>query len=380
MYSRILRYPLSLQSSFFLFGPRGTGKTTWLRTNCPLSPFINLLDSTFYSDLLARPARLGNLIPPNCREWIIIDEIQRIPELLNEVHRLIEEKKYRFIMTGSSARSLRRGGVNLLAGRAYTFYLYPLTTVELTDDFSINRSFEFGHLPSIYSEEKDPKLYLDSYVQTYLREEVLQEGVTRNLGGFSRFLEAASFSQASVLNITDVARECGLERRTVSNYFQIVEDLLIAVRVPVFTKRAKRRLISHSKFYFIDAGIFRTIRPTGPLDRPEEIAGAALETLCFQELCAVIDYYRLEYSLFFWRTSSGSEVDFVLYGPRGIVAIEVKHTDKIFPRDLKHLNLFKSDYPEAKRYLFYMGNHREYYDDIEVIPVAEALTRLSDLL
>jgi predicted AAA+ superfamily ATPase len=247
-------------------------------------------------------------------------------------------------------------------------------------DFSLEVSLRNGHLPSLFSENKDPNLYLESYIETYLREEVQQEGITRNLGVFSRFLETASFSQGSVLNISEVARDCALERRTVSNYFQILEDLLIATRVPVFSKRAKRRLIAHNKFYFVDVGIFKTIRPSGPLDSPEEIAGAALETLVFQELRAINEYYRLEYSLYFWRTNTGVEVDFILYGPRGIIAVEVKHRNRITARETKSLRIFKNDYPEAKCYLFYMGNRKEYYDDIEVISVEAALRNLPSLL
>jgi predicted AAA+ superfamily ATPase len=303
-----------------------------------------------------------------------------LPALLNEVHRLIEERKLTFIMTGSSARTLRRRGVNLLAGRAYTFHLYPLTAAELGSSFSLSFSLQHGHLPSLYSAAENPELFLDSYIETYLREEVLQEGVTRNLGSFSRFLEAAAFSQGSVLNISDVARESGIERRTVSNYFDILEDLLLAFRLPVFTRRAKRRLISHSKFYYFDAGVFRAIRPAGPLDRPQEIEGQALETLCIQELKAVNEYYGMGYSLHFWRTSHGVEVDCVLYGERGLIAIEVKHSSRIHARSIRGLRLFLSDYPEARAYLFYMGKREEYWEGIHVIPVDKALRSLPGLL
>jgi len=198
MYSRLIEPPKD--KSFFLFGPRGTGKTTWVRSRFAGSLYLDLLEAELFNDLLANPQRLEHFIPKNFNDWIIIDEVQRVPELLNEVHRLIEKNRHKFILTGSSARKIRRRGVNLLAGRALSYHFYPLTAVELGKDFNLNHSLAFGQLPCAYT-EKDPKAYLESYVQTYLEEEIQQEGFTRNLGAFSRFLEAASFSQGAVLNI-----------------------------------------------------------------------------------------------------------------------------------------------------------------------------------
>jgi predicted AAA+ superfamily ATPase len=255
MYTRLLERPLQVESSFFLFGPRGTGKTTWLKKNFPRAIYLDLLDSALYTDLLAHPERLRTLVPKGGAHAVIIDEVQRVPELLNEVHRLIESEGTRFILTGSSARALRRRGVNLLAGRALTFHMHPLTCAELGSDFSLHGSLLHGNLPLAHS-APDPQLFLKSYVQSYLREEVLQEGLTRNIGAFSRFLEAASFSQASILNVSETARECAVERKTVSGYFQVLEDLLLSVTVPVFSRKAKRRLVSHTKFYYC--------RPAGP--------------------------------------------------------------------------------------------------------------------
>jgi predicted AAA+ superfamily ATPase len=378
MYSRIIKFPE--RKSFFLFGPRATGKTTWLQQMFPKAVHIDLLKSELYSMLLASPARLVQLIPPDCSEPIIIDEVQRVPELLNEVHRLIEqkEKNLRFILTGSSARKLRAKRVNLLAGRALTRFMHPLTVEELGHDFTLQNSLMFGHLPAIYS-EPDPGDYLASYIQTYLREEVQQEGLTRNLQVFARFLESASFSQGSTLNISEVARDCGASRKLVEQYFYILEDLLLAHRVPVFTKRARRRMVSHPKFYFFDTGVYRAIRPKGPLDRPEEIDGMALETLVFQELMAVNDLYRLGYELFYWRTSNGREVDFVLYGEAGFMAIEVKRAAKIRSQELRGLKSFARDYPMASLYMFYGGDERMYIDDITLIPIELALRKLPAL-
>jgi len=218
MYSRILKVPQD--KSFFLFGPRATGKTTWLQTVFTDGIKIDLLESELYSSLLASPGRLAELIPDHFDDWIIIDEVQRIPELLNEVHRLIEHMSLKFVLTGSSARKLRTKGVNLLAGRALTRFMHPLTARELGKDFSLTKSLLVGNLPSVYS-ETDPADYLAGYVRTYLREEVQQEGLTRNLQAFARFLEAASFSQASALNISEVARECNVNRKLAEEYFYI---------------------------------------------------------------------------------------------------------------------------------------------------------------
>src|SRR3989304_8916464 len=229
MYTRLLKPPKA--KSFFLFGPRGTGKTTWVKSVFPEAVYIDLLEAELFNDLLANSQRLGNFIPQSFRDWVIIDEVQKIPELLSEVHRLIEKYKYKFVLTGSSARKLRQKGHNLLAGRALTYSMYPFTVLELGKDFNLNHSLRYGQLPSVYTEE-NPKRYLESYVKTYLEEEVRQEGLTRNLGAFTRFLEAASFSQGSILNISSVARECSIERKVVENYFTILEDLLIASRMP----------------------------------------------------------------------------------------------------------------------------------------------------
>ena len=219
MYSRILNPPSN--KSFFLFGPRGTGKSSWVKGKFPVALYLDLLESEVHNDLLAHPQRLEKMIPAGFNDWIILDEVQKIPELLDEVHRLIEKHRYKFVLTGSSARKLRKKGVNLLAGRALTYHMHPLTTAELGGDFRLDHSLAFGHLPCAYT-ENDPKRYLDSYVKTYLLEEVQQEGLTRNLGAFSRFLEAASFSQGSALNISSVARDCAVERKVVENYFSNV--------------------------------------------------------------------------------------------------------------------------------------------------------------
>ena len=377
MYSRIISPPKA--KSFFLFGPRGTGKTTWVKSAFPKALYIDLLEAELFNDLTANPQRLSNFIPPDFKDWVIIDEIQRIPDLLHEVHRLIETKKYRFILTGSSPRKLKRKGPNLLAGRALTLSMHPLSVAELGDDFRLEHSLRYGQLPSVYT-EADPKKYLEAYVRTYLEEEIRQEGLTRNLSAFARFLEAASFSQGSILNISSVARECHVERKVVESYFSILEDLMIGYRIPIFSKKAKRRLIVHPKFYFFDVGVYRTLRPMGPLDAPEEVDGTALETLFLQELIALNSAFDFGYKIFYWRTSNGREVDFVLYGPKGLLAFEIKRTSRTTSAMLGGLKSFLADYPMAKAYFVYTGNRRMYDGKIEIVPVLEILKNLKALL
>ena len=377
MYSRLIQPPPN--KSFFLFGPRGTGKTTWVKSKFKDALYLDLLEAELFNDLLANPQRLENLIPKGFGNWIIIDEVQRIPDLLNEIHRLIEKYKHKFVLTGSSARKLKRPGPNLLAGRALTYSLHPLTAAELGNNFNLSHSLKHGGLPSVYVEE-DPKKYLESYVKTYLEEEIQQEGLTRNLSAFSRFLEAASFSQGSVLNISRVAEDCSVERKVVENYFSILEDLLIGYRIPVFAKRAKRRMAAHPKFYYFDTGVYRTLRPMGPLDMPAETEGHAVETLLFQELLAVNDYFNLGYKIYYWRTSNNMEVDFVLYGPKGIRAFEIKRTGKTNAAMFKGLKAFLKDYPSAKAYFIYGGDRLRREGDIEIRPMAETLKTLPRLL
>ncbi|HLG15559.1 MAG TPA: AAA family ATPase [Blastocatellia bacterium] len=377
MFARAIRLPAD--KSFFLFGPRGTGKSTLLRATQPKAFYLDLLDLGVYSELLAHPDRLEALALPHMPAPIVIDEIQRLPRLLDEVHRLIERRRWRFALTGSSARKLRRGGVNLLAGRARTLTMHPLTAAELGNTFDLARSARYGQLPSVYV-ESDPKQYLASYTGTYLREEVQAEALTRNLDAFARFLVAASFSQAAVLSISTVARDLGLPRKTVEGYFHLLDDLLLAVRLPVFTRRAKRLMTTHAKFYFFDAGVYRTLRPRGPLDSPEEIDGPALETLVLQELRATNDNDELGYDIFYWRTRDQREVDFVLYGERGLVAIEVKRASRFSEGDLATLRLFAADYPVARCVLLYGGQREYVVDGIRVVPLASALPVLSTII
>ena len=379
IYNRILQFDTNTKSSAFLFGPRGTGKTLWIKTTFKNSLYFDLLNTETFNDFIARPSRLDERIPKGFKEFIIIDEVQKIPELLNEVHRLIEAKGYRFILTGSSARSLKRKGVNLLAGRALNYSMHPLTYYELGEDFCLPTALNFGLLPSIYHVD-NPQHYLETYISSYLREEVLQEGLTRNLSQFARFLETASFSQGSTLNMSEIAREIGIDRKLVGSYFSILEDLLISYSLPIFTKRAKRRLVAHPKFYLFDPGVYRTIRPKGPLDAAEEIDGSGLETLFLVHLRAINDYFRLGYQLYYWRTSNQLEVDFIVYGEKGLFAFEIKRSRSISRADMNGLTAFITDYPMARCYLLYGGEHAEYHGNICVMPFMQGIEQLMLIL
>ncbi len=364
------------EDSFFLFGPRGTGKSTWLRHVMPDAMIIDLLDPDSARELVARPERLLDLVRGTPRgSPIIVDGVQRVPELLNVVHMLLESPDRRqFALTGSSARKLRRGGIDLLAGRAIVRTLHPFMAAETTT-FDLATSLRHGLLPLVVASGR-PDEVLRAYISLYLDEEVRLEGWARNVGAFARFLEVISFSHAAVLNIANVARECQVERKTVAAYVKVLEDLLLAYRLPVFARRARRETSAHPKFYFFDAGVFRSLRPRGPLDRPEEIEGAALEGLVAQHLRAWIAYRNADARLHFWRTRSGVEVDFVLYGADAFVAIEVKNAARVRSEDLRGLQAFGIDYPEAEQVLLYRGEARERRDGVWILPVADFLREL----
>lgn len=373
----ISRFFKAEKQSFFLLGPRGTGKSTFIKDAYPDSLYVDLLLPDVFRNYTARPERLLEAVhAQKNKKAVVIDEIQKAPHLLEVVHSLIEEKLgLQFILTGSSARKLRKTGVNLLAGRALMKRMHPFMAAELGSKFNLGKALHTGLIPVIMSSE-EPVSALQAYVDLYIREEVQMEGLTRNIGNFSRFLETVSFSHASVLNISNVARECQIERKVVEGYVNILEDLLLAFRIPVFTKRAKRSTASHPKFYFFDAGIYGILRPSGPLDRPEEKAGAALEGLVAQHLRAWIDYRNPGCRLSYWRTSAGSEVDFVVYGKDMFWAIEVKNASTIHPQDLRALKTFGLDYPQAKRVLVYRGKEKLKREGINIEPCNEFLLGL----
>ncbi len=362
---------------YFLLGPRGTGKTLWCRHQYPAALRIDLLNPAVLRQYSAQPEYLKEVLAANAdKKHIVIDEIQKLPVLLEMVHLLIERKSgQQFILTGSSARKLRRQGVNLLGGRAVRKHMHPYLAVELGTRFKLATAIRQGMLPVVWGAD-DPSAVLEAYNALYLHEEVQMEGLVRNIGAFARFLQAMSFTHGSVLNLTNVSRECQVSRKTAEGYLEILEDLLLGFRLPVFTRRAKRELASHPKFYFFDAGVFRANRQAGPLDSASELDGAALEGLVAQHLHAWCDYSRGKHELHYWQTRSRAEVDFVVYGESGLYAVEVKNSRRIQPADLTALKSFAEDYPQSSRYLLYRGDDRIKRDGVLCMPCEDFLLDL----
>ncbi len=367
----------SPEMSFFLFGARGTGKSTLMQLCFPDALTIDLLIANVRMKYIANPDMLIEIVQaqPN-NKTIIIDEVQKVPALLSNVHALIEEKRgWRFVLTGSSARKLKAEGVDLLAGRAIKKTMYPFMACELKDHFNFDECLSYGMLPIRFA-STNPAETLQTYIALYIEEEVKQEGLIRNIEPFARFLEAMSFSHASIMNITNIARDCMVKRTTVSSWLSILHDLLITFEIPIFSWRAKRELISSSKFYFFDVGVYRTLKPFAIGDSHDEINGFALEGLIAQHLVAWSDYTQQQHRLYYWRTRAGVEVDFVVYGEKGFWAIEVKNSDRIKPSDLRSLHNFSQDYPEAKLILLYRGKERLLKNNVICIPCDEFLKNL----
>jgi len=371
------RFLESGRDHFFLLGPRGTGKTLWCAQQYPDSLRIDLLDPAMLRQLSAHPERLTELVAATKKGQVVIDEVQKLPEILEVVHLLIERKfGLQFILTGSSARKLRRHGVNLLGGRAAEKHLHPYMAAELAKSFKLDRALRQGMLPVVWAAD-DPQAILHAYNGLYLREEVQMEALVRNVGSFARFLEAMSFAHASVLNLAAVSRDSQVSRKTAEGYLEILEDLLLGFRLSVFTKRAQREVAAHPKFYFFDAGVFRANRPTGPLDSPAELDGAALEGLVAQHLRAWCDYSTGRHELHYWQTRSRVEVDFIVYGESGLYAVEVKSSRQVRPEDLRALENFSEDYPQSRRYLLYRGKERLKRNGVMCLPCEEFLLALT---
>ena len=357
------------QKSHFLFGPRQTGKTFLARRMLKNALFYDLLDSSTYLALSQNPGRIAEEVSSLDR-IVVIDEIQRIPGLLNEVHRLIEERGIRFLLTGSSARKLRRGGVNLLGGRARTRHLHPLTYRELKGGFDLNRVIESGLLPSIYFSD-NPGADLKAYAGTYLQQEIVAEGAARNIPAFSRFLGVAAFCNATIVNFTNVANDAQVARTTVYEYFDILKDTLLLHELPAWRQSKKRKPIASSKYYFFDVGILATLQGREFRSRTPEF-GEAFETYLMHELICYRDYVSEE-PLSYWRSTSGFEVDFII-GDH--TAIEVQAKQNLSPVDLKSLNAL-SEEKKLKRYLCVsMEPRRRRIGDVIVLPYKEFLEEL----
>lgn len=371
------RYLQDPEASFFLLGPRGTGKTWWVNHTFPEALLLDLLNPEIFRSYSSRPERLIELVDGNpATRLFVLDEIQRIPTLLEVVHLLMEQQRgLQFILTGSSARKIRRTGIDLLAGRALHRTIHPFMASELGERFDLEQALMIGMLPVVLG-SRAPEDTIRGYVTLYLEEEVRAEGLVRRIGDFARFLEAVSFSHAAVLSVSNVARECEVGRKTVEGYLSILEDLLLAHRLPVFTRRAQRRITAHPKLFLFDTGVYRSLRSSGPLDHPEEIEGAALEGLILQHLIAWNEYGGGRNRLYFWRTPAGSEVNFILYGEDGLYAVEVKNSRIIHPKHLRPLKAFRTDYPECHPILLNRGSEQVDLDGIRVIPCEMFLSEL----
>ena len=369
---RLVHLPALLkQKSHFLFGPRQTGKSFLIRHTLHGARVYDLLDTSVYLALSRDPGRLEQELRPQDR-IVVIDEIQRLPHLLHEVHRLIEERGIRFLLTGSSARKLRRGGVDLLGGRARTVFLHPLTWRELGAYFDLQRVVESGLLPSIYFSD-DPAADLAAYAGTYLQQEIVAEGATRNAPAFSRFLRVAALCNGTIVNFTNVANDAQVARTTVYEYFEILKDTLILHELPPWRKSKKRKPLCSSKYYFFDVGVVAALQGRSfRMGTPE--FGEAFETYLMHELMSYRDYQRNE-PLSFWRSASGFEVDFVL-GDH--TAVEVKAKAHIAPHDLTSLRALAEEHA-LKRYLCVSLEPRpRRLGDVTIVPLKEFLETLWD--
>lgn len=373
MLERILRIDRELDGSIFLFGARQTGKSTALRMQFPDAIYIDLLDTSLKSRFRRRPSLVYEMLHDKAEgTLVIIDEIPEVPELLSEVHRLISECGIVFILCGSSARKLKRKGKNTLGGRALPVYMYPLVSKEIPD-FDIDRAVNYGMLPSHYL-AKNPARQLAAYIEVYLKEEIREEALVRNLGAFQRFLEVAALTDGEMVNNNNIAQDCGVSASTVSSYFDILEDTLIGYRIPAFRKVMKRRLVQAPRFYYFDIGITNHLLHRKELVRGTTDYGHAFEHLVIQELVAWQHYMHSEEELSYWRTYTGIEVDAVLGDGR--VAIEIKSVEEVLPRHLKGLKTFADEYPKSRRIIVSLDVINRVTDGIECLHVTDFFKQL----
>lgn len=368
MFSRIIDIQSALEhKSLFLFGPRQTGKSTLLRSTFPTAKYYDLLHDDIFRELSANPEIIRQALMPEDR-LIIIDEVQKLPRILDEVHSMIESRKdLRFILTGSSARKLRRGAANLLGGRAWTRHLHPLVSPELNFGRLADR-LNFGGLPAII-DSPFPKEDLFSYIGNYLREEIAAEGLVRSVGSFSRFLPISAMLSGEQINVTEVASDCGVSPHMVREYLQILEDTLIGYQLPSYTATKKRKPVAKSKFYLFDVGVTNSLLKRTNIEPASELFGKALEQLIFCELRAYLDYTNNHIDLTYWRTLSQIEVDFVLGND---VAIEVKAKSRIAKRDINGLLALAEEIPLKRKIIVGMVKAKLTLDNgVEVCPVED---------
>ncbi len=377
MYTRLLKKP---EDSILLFGPRGTGKSTWLRHHFGGAAWYDLLNTREALRLARSPGTLFQELqhlPP--KSWVVIDEVQKVPALMDEVHRLIEDNRLRFVLCGSSARKLKRSGANLLAGRAVLTNLFPLTFAELGDDYDGDRAITHGTLPLSIT-APDPEGYLATYADTYLSEEIKAEALTRNVGAFSRFLEVAARQNGQVTNVSNIAREAAVGRTTVQNYFDILVDTLVGFWLPAWKLKKANKQTSHPKFYLFDTGVARALSGRLPYPPTQEERGPLLETLVIAEVRAYLAYRKLRYAQHYWRNYHGAEVDLLCETRDGFAAVEVKAATRWERRFCRGLNRVRDALgPEnVKAVGIYTGQRRATVNEVTVLPVTDFLRALWD--
>ena len=376
-FRRLLEITLSAGQSAFLWGARKTGKSTYLRTAFPDSVSFDLLETDVMLELAKRPGLLRERLlaasPRQLQAPVIIDEVQKVPQLLDEVHWLIENKKLRFILCGSSARKLRRGRVNLLGGRAWRYEMHPLTSMEVTD-LDLLRALNRGLVPAHYL-ESEYRRSLDAYVRDYLEQEVFDEGLTRNIPAFARFFDAMSYSHGELTNFASIARDCGVDAKTVKEYYQILVDTLLGTFIEPYKTRQERQVITKAaRFYLFDVGVAGAVTKRHIAGERGEQFGRAFEHFILMELLAHRSYRDLDYDIHFWRTKSGLEVDFILN--HGEVAIEVKGASRVDQAEFRALRAFVADHRPRKALMVCNERSPRVHDGVDVLPWREFLARL----
>jgi len=373
---RYLKMELPNGRSAFLWGARKTGKSTFLRQHFPKSIYFDFLDHDIYLDFIKKPSLLRHQLSQrkaSINGPVIIDEVQKIPAILDEVHWMIENMKLGFILCGSSARKLKRGQANLLGGRAWRFEMFPLVSAEI-DQLDLLRALNHGLIPVHYI-ENHAKKDLNAYVYNYLKEEVFEEGLTRNIPAFSRFFEAMAYSHGQITNFSNIARDCGVDSKTVREYYQILEDTLLGHRVEPFKRRQDRSVILRApKFYLFDVGLAGALTHRQLVQERGDEFGRAFEHFIFMELIAYRSYKELDYAVNFWRTKSGLEVDFIL--AKGEVAIEVKGATRVDYLDVKGLVTFRDEYKPKKTIVITNERAARIEKEIHFIPWREFLVQL----
>lgn len=373
MYIRKLVLENENDDSVFLWGARQVGKTTLLENQYPNARYYDLLQSTEFERFFRRPALLSEeLETAKEGELVIIDEIQKVPQLLDEIHSLIHRKKLRFILSGSSPRKLKRIGANLLGGRALKKTLFPLVSAEIPD-FDIIKAVNNGMIPRHYT-VNNPWERFRAYIGVYLNEEIREEAISRKLNSFSRFLEVAAFSNTEMVVYKNIAQDCGIDHRTVKEYFEILQDTLIGYLIYGFGATKKRRAILAPKFYYFDVGVANYLSNRKNIVQGTDAFGHAFEHLIIQEIIAYLSYRNSDKALTYWRTSNGYEVDAII--GNGLVAIEIKSSNEVNTRHLKGLKAFMEDYPTTRALVVSMDKNKRILNGVEIFPAIEFLKAL----